>query len=121
MSGNGDIIPLMLFIAQEGRCFHCNEEFEGKGLGHQNMKRRRWTRDHVQLASEGHSLAFNTVLACGFCNYKRGNRPASSEEMARAKAIFEKVTIVWAAFFGKEHEVWTKGKVPARSSCLVPA
>jgi 5-methylcytosine-specific restriction endonuclease McrA len=106
-----DIIPLMLFVAQEGRCFHCQEEFIGKGSNFATEEHRKWTRDHVKLACKGHGRATNTVLACGTCNHKRGNRPATDAEMARAEDIFQKVGIIWGSFYGTEKPIWpdTKG------------
>ena len=103
---SNDVIALMVFVAQEGRCFHCDEEFIGKGHGPDNLKPRRWTRDHLRLRSHGHGSSFNIVLACGSCNSKRGNRPPTDEELVRAQGIFRKVETVWRAFYGQRGVVW---------------
>lgn len=109
-----DVICLMLFVAQEGRCFHCDSEFKGKGSGKSNTQPRLWTRDHIKLACEGHTKHFNTVLACGRCNANRGNRKATPGEQMKAEAIFKKVMTISAAFYGNPHVVWP----PAPTSLL---
>lgn len=101
-----DVIPLMLFVAQEGRCFHCQSEFVGKGGPGKHNKHKHWTRDHVKLASQGHGRAKNVVLACGSCNKLRGARPATADEMMRADEIFKKVHTIWTAFYGDSMPVW---------------
>lgn len=103
---SSDVIALMVFVAQEGRCFHCDSEFAGKGIGKKNNKPLHWTRDHVKLASQGYGKAFNIVLACGSCNMKRANRPPTEAELARAIEIFGKVRTVWTAFYGPKVPVW---------------
>lgn len=106
MSAGGEVITLMLFVAQEGKCFHCEAEFRGKGEGTRNVMRYLWTRDHILLAKDGHTRRFNTVLACGLCNHNRGAREATADELARASAIFDKVKIVWRAFYGDDSPPW---------------
>jgi hypothetical protein len=77
-----------LWIAQGGRCFHCDETML------HNVRPdhpRCWSREHLfprstHPQSDGENP---TVLAHRECNAARGNRPPTFEDIARARAICE--------------------------------
>jgi hypothetical protein len=108
--GKALTIEQAIFFAQNCLCFYCGAEFSGP-----NVKRNRhkcWTRDHLLPACQGHGKARNMVLACGDCNGKKADRPATLEELARAAIIHAAALRLVQMFNGGMPPEWTGEKQP---------
>ena len=73
-----------LYLAQEGRCFFCEEPLGIKKI----------TKDHLLPKSRTNvwrSLRFNLVLAHKKCNCNKGNRLPTSFEISKMKEVYKRV------------------------------
>lgn len=80
-----------IYMAQEGRCFHCTRPMlmsaavkKAKNCSYNDG----WTREHVIPRSKGGRRGWqNVVLAHAKCNHKRGDTDPTSEMLKRADRI----------------------------------
>jgi hypothetical protein len=80
-------LPDLLYWAQTGRCFHCNEPMDAGQ--HRRANPSGWTREHVFPKSRGgRSLENNFVLAHVDCNNRRGSRHPNDAEIVRAMRLY---------------------------------
>jgi len=74
-----------LFLAQDGRCFHCTEPMADTP---HPMMRNGWTREHVYPRARYRRMGNNVVLAHAECNSAKGGRPPTPEEVEKARLIY---------------------------------
>jgi 5-methylcytosine-specific restriction endonuclease McrA len=92
-------MTMALFMAQQGTCFYCACDFEGRVLP-VKKRPRAWTTDHVKPLSKGNSRVQNAVLACQSCNVEKRDREPTSPELARAKKVWASALRYLRAFNG---------------------
>lgn len=63
---------------QNGCCFYCNQPFTGK-----------YTKDHLFPRCKGFTLLGNTVLSCVQCNYEKGGRMPTIQEIVKAVEVYK--------------------------------
>ena len=111
-------IPQALCAAQDGKCFYCPLEFEGKSTN--DNRKRGWTLDHVRPESKGHGYAWNVVLACCICNSKKSDRDPTDEELARAAKVHETAVRLFTNFNGHAPPQWKPKSATEPEPVLAP-
>lgn len=78
-----------LHRAQDGNCFHCAEAVALVWVAG-TPKKDSITQEHVfPHATTGKGLIHNIVIAHARCNYERGDRQPTPDEIARAARIYK--------------------------------
>ena len=90
-------IPV-IYSTQNCKCFYCNKFLQFKKY-HPRIEDKQdgYTIDHLFPRSLGFTLYGNAVIACRRCNEKKGDRPPTPEEIARAWNIYQKSDLTFVA------------------------
>ena len=68
-----------LMKAQRGKCFYCGKFMSSAAA----------TRDHLYPRAMGRtSLVLNQVICCRKCNLRKGCRPPTARELAKARGVY---------------------------------
>jgi hypothetical protein len=108
--GRALTIEQALFFAQQCRCFYCGDEFSGPQT--KANRHKCWTRDHLLPAEQGHGKTKNIVLACGDCNTKKANVPATLDELSRATVVHVAALRLMKMFNGFTPPEWNGYREP---------
>lgn len=80
-----------LWLAQDGKCFHCGKPMltvPAKKVG--GSYDRGWTREHIVPRKLGGRNANNIVLACVPCNSRRGHSQPTEMMLRRCAEVNER-------------------------------
>lgn len=83
-----------LYLAQEGKCFHCGHNILPYVCSSKSTE-KGWTIEHVVPQSYekklGVTLKFNIVLVHKKCNRKKGNKFPKKKEVHKLVEIYKKI------------------------------